>query len=1178
MSFSLPPNTPQGQSEAITADERIITVEAGAGTGKTWVLSQRYLRLLLDDNDLLPSDILTLTYTEAAAGEMKARIEKLIEDSLDSFKSVERKQKVLDGLSDSWISTIHSFAGRLIRESGLSLDIDPRASVITPHQEQSFWEEIRNAIEFARLGRLAQNYAGGEILRVSKSLDSDEYMSAAVSKWGAAALSSLARDTAELHASSGRSWEGMLHWAKDDSSLVDEAQYQVMALLRREWQAVWKFWGKIQNLHQANNPDGPGAMLNKLLDWQHSIACCNDEQLRKFYASIVMNQLSDVMTRRITANAYEPFRTLNTYMNGKTLGQWRDAQPERVQNLTQDLGRTASKEELEMRKTLMKFCAVSWGMWDMMKSKRGLLSFSDMILHAKRTIEQKGIRRTFKHILVDEFQDTDPLQFGMIDFLRDYDKESKLFAVGDPKQSIYKFRHADPSLFAEIIGRSGTRRVRLGESFRTRSKLLSVINGMFRQLWADGISRQESMSGVKYNSLSAAGHDVERESGTMPFFGIYLLRKDTADSKQILAENLASKISSWVESGLSVWDKKEKKIRAVKFSDFAILARGRGSFSILEDALEKFGIPSIQDRSRDYFNRGEIGDVVCTLRAAADFNDDFAVTGWLMSPFSSVSEDEAIEKCLTRIDETHRPIDLIRENLPEACSLLEYLSVVGENEGASGIISFYDRDRRWLSCYREKDRLRVLRNVRLALRIAREFQSSVTSSLVSCAEYMTRSVRNASSYDEPSWHDDDENAVRLGAVHSAKGLEYPITVIFEDRTRKNSDNSSLQPSRELGIVFNKMPDEKKPYNGLQSKLYDWHKLLSEQGDTEEEERLFYVACTRAQDSLMFFGLIKPVDNNTGDIAPRGYSGTWSDFLLKSIEGMNDVEPKILTVDENTKAPSLSRSSDEVELKVVETVKALRALRQFSATSFALYEFCPFAWRRKYRQGYLPRWEYQDRENDEESSGGAEFGSLVHWILSRWDFGDEFDLDRCIYNNETLSSVPVHIRDAWRRNSKNQQQSSELRQWLMNFASSKLGLILHNSKDVEREKRFRIPFDGETALAGSFDAVYRNSESEYTVIDYKITNVNTVPPGLYDSQMDFYAYALSEMKKAERVRVLVAFLRENKTEERVITDFSSIRERIGKAVRNCASDSADAYSACQNHCGLCPFKKGCVKSE
>ena len=141
MKNTLPPDTPKGQRDAITAYDKTITVEAGAGTGKTWVLSQRYLNLLLNDDDLLPADILTLTFTEAAAGEMKERIEQLITKSLDLFPNAERKQKVLDGLSDSWISTIHSFAGRLIRESGLSLDIDPMASVIPAYQEQSFWED-----------------------------------------------------------------------------------------------------------------------------------------------------------------------------------------------------------------------------------------------------------------------------------------------------------------------------------------------------------------------------------------------------------------------------------------------------------------------------------------------------------------------------------------------------------------------------------------------------------------------------------------------------------------------------------------------------------------------------------------------------------------------------------------------------------------------------------------------------------------------------------------------------------------------------------------------------------------------------------------------------------------------------------------------------------------------------
>ena len=306
MKNTLPPETPKGQRDAITANEPTITVEAGAGTGKTWVLSQRYLNLLLNDEELLPSDILTLTFTEAAAGEMKERIEALIKQSLKLFRNDERRQKILDGLSDSWISTIHSFAGRLIRESGLSLDIDPMASVIHAHQEQSFWEDIKNATEFAKLGRLAQNYTGGEILTSAKGLDNDKYMNAAVGKWGAGTLASFARNVAELHASSGKSWHDMMKWADDDSELLDGAGRWVMAVLRDEWRSVWNLWYKM-NLPQAKNPDGPGGQLNNLMLWLKSNNPENQDALQYFYKCIVLNILG---IRTPGGRPAEPFKTV----------------------------------------------------------------------------------------------------------------------------------------------------------------------------------------------------------------------------------------------------------------------------------------------------------------------------------------------------------------------------------------------------------------------------------------------------------------------------------------------------------------------------------------------------------------------------------------------------------------------------------------------------------------------------------------------------------------------------------------------------------------------------------------------------------------------------------------------------------------------------------------------------
>ena len=1161
MNNLLPADTPRGQREAITADDPTITVEAGAGTGKTWVLSQRYLRLLLDDENLLPSDILTLTYTEAAAGEMKARIESLIESSLKDYPNLERKQNILDGLSDSWISTIHAFSTRLIRESGLSLDIDPRASVISEHQKQAFWEDLKNAVEFARLERLAQNYADGEILNTAKELDSDEYMSAAVGKWGAKALAQLAYDSADLHSSSGLSWEDMMKWSNDDSELITKAGAAVMSLLGGEWRNAWLLWKDV-HISDVKKTDMAGNALKNFLDSSRANPPSNDNGVRSFYADITSRPDFIGKTKALLAIRDTPV--------GDTLSGWRGSQSSTLKNISANFTSPISPEEKAMRKTLMKFCAVSWGIWDSMKSKRGLLSFSDMILHAKKTIEQKGIRKTFKHVLVDEFQDTDPLQFKMIEALKNYGEKSSLFAVGDPKQSIYKFRHADPSLFASTI-KNSDKAINLDTSFRTRASLLERINGMFTNLWPNGISKQEAMRNVKYKPLSP----IERESGDMPDFKVYLLRNDeNADtSRKILAAKLASKISSWVRNGLRVWDKAKKEIRPVKFSDFAILVRGRGCFTILEEALESFGIPSIQDKSNDYFNRGEIGDVVCTLRAAANFNDDFSVMGWLMSPFSGVDEDEALTKCLTLVDEKHRPIDLIRNNLPEAYSLLKYISVVGENEGAPGIISYYDRNRDWLSCYKGKDRLRVLRNVSLSLKIAREFQSSGTSSLVSCAEYMTRSIRNSSQYEEPAWHDDGENAVRLGTVHSAKGLEYPVTVIFADRTKKNTDRAALKPSRDLGLVFSKFPDEKMPEDGFKSKLSDWHKLLSEQGDSEEEERLFYVACTRAQDSLIFCGLIKPIDKKKPDKTPKGYPDTWSDFMLRSIKGMSDVVPEILASDDSEASQESGHDDEEKVVTLVKKVESERALRQISATSFALYEWCPYAWRRKYRQGRTLTWELPDRDDDSDDDvhGGAALGSLTHWILSRWpkseDYEAELDTLLNIHNAEVMKTVPGYLRDTWRHCDKD-----TLKKWLMTFAESDLGKKLRNTSGVEREHIFRLPLNCDTAMAGVVDALYGNS-----VVDYKITALDDVPEGLYDSQMDFYALVIHEAKKFETVNATIAFLKENKIQERVIENFPAIHERIERAARECASGKREAYEARLEHCGKCPFKKGCVKN-
>ena len=1147
--FIISPETPKGQRDAINASEKIITVGAGAGTGKTWVLSGRYVRLIVNDDLLLPRDILTLTYTEAAAGEMKLRIEDRLKDSAKSITNLERRREILDGLAESWISTIHSFAARLIRESGLSLDIDPGASVISTQQEQDFWDNIRNALEFANLRQLARSYGDKTLQKICDSLDKDDLLSSAVNKWKSDSLSNLAKNTAELQASLGYSWEDMLNWANNDD-LQDKAKLLVKNLMLNEWREIWELFANM-NLPKAKSTNQSGQLLNNLLEWQR-LRNPDEENLQDFYRAIF----------NIKANGYEPFKTVTNYL-GMTLTNWRKTRPAIIVKLTDNFSENFSDYEKALRKSLLLFCAVSWAMWDRMKKQRGLLSFSDMILHAKKAISEGGVTRKFSHVLVDEFQDTDPLQFQMIESLaQDY---SSLFAVGDPKQSIYKFRHAEPALFADTIQKAGAK-INLDVNFRTRSSLIERVNKLFGELWRHGLGSSDSMAKLNYEKLNPANIDDLRDSGTMPDFKIFLAThgKYTQDAKKLLADNLAKNIAEWVKEGRTIWDKSQKIIRPVKFSDFAILSRSRGIYDILEESLNKFNIPSIQDKSSDFFSRGEINDVICMLRAAADFNDDFSVMGWLMSPFSRLSQEKSI-KILSLINKDFRPIDAIKKFCPEIFSQLEYLSIVGEHEGPAGLLEIYDINRDWLSCYKDSDRLRILRNFHRALKIARDFQKSGTAGLIACADWLLKAVRRESGgIDEPSWHDKDENAVRLATVHSSKGLEYPVTVIFEARTGKNKSRDSIRPSKELGLVFSLYPDE---MNAGDSKPQgaEWDSLLSEQGDSEEDARLFYVAMTRAQDSLIFCGLVSEEG--------KTHNNTWTKILLDH----DDSTPEYVQEISDYKSSAIKNEESSKILTPLKLVHTKNYLRQISASSFALFEFCPFAWRRKYKQGINLIWESPDRDSifddDLNFSGGADSGSLAHWILERWPRSEDYQerLEQLLSDRSVLSQLPGYLRGAWR----NKEIRENLKKWLSKFAESQIGQKLINNPEIKREQDFRLRLNNNTALAGSIDAYYKDSQNFYHVIDYKITLSHKAPPGLYDSQLDFYALAVNELTHCGKINVVIAFLRENNFSERIITDFDSIRERVINVSENCASGS---YSPNTKNCGSCPFKKGCIYHE
>jgi ATP-dependent exoDNAse (exonuclease V) beta subunit len=447
--------------------------------------------------------------------------------------------------------------------------------------------------------------------------------------------------------------------------------------------------------------------------------------------------------------------------------------------------------------------------------------------------------------------------------------------------------------------------------------------------------------------------------------------------------------------------------------------------------------------------------------------------------------------------------------------------------------------------------------------------------------------------DEPAWRDRGTDAVLLSSVHASKGLEYPVTIIFDTTVRNHGNGEPLRPSRNLGIRFPGLPDEMTPGTAEEDKpeLLNpaWEKLLSSQGEHDEDMRLFYVAATRARDAVVICGLL---NDAKGTLSPM--KGSWTSLITDQSLSGPDVEVIDGEDSGDGDAPGKTDRSS-AEDKGAGPINVSRpgfsgvSLSEISATSFAMFSWCPVAWRRRYRQGLDLRWESPDRDlmmEDGDNMGGSELGSLAHWILSRWPAVDgdcEKDLERWLCDESTLRRLPSYLRSVWRDPS----SKDALRGWLTRFASSEAGLMLRGAlvTGASREARFRVgltgtPEDG-TELIGAMDAAWRGDDGRWHVLDYKITLSRNAPPGLYEAQMDFYALVTREAAlhaglPCSAVDVGLVFLREDSRMELRSAgedDWDMLRNR---AVNMASLGTSGPYQPNIGNCAACPWSKGCLE--
>jgi ATP-dependent exoDNAse (exonuclease V) beta subunit len=785
------------------------------------------------------------------------------------------------------------------------------------------------------------------------------------------------------------------------------------------------------------------------------------------------------------------------------------------------------------------------------------------------------------------------------------------FLVGDIKQSIYRFRHAEPRLFGSYMERADACNIQLSCSYRMSGAMMDAINAVFGHIWSDGVISPDGegiATAPRYEPLLSPvdapwwkTRNSKRAKGSPSPLEIILCaggaepaaepeggpgdvspprKPPIAEKRKKLAVCLAGQLAGMVRGGYEIWDKAKTCFRPLKYSDIAILVPSRAPYGILEDALEDAGIPAVFESGMEYFNRGEVRDMINLLSALDDPGCDYALAGWAESPLSGLPLGASLDLA------AQGPPSLwqrLSEAFPSAALRFMKLRRMARMAGPSAAMLSLIEDDSWLAAYKPAQRRRLMAHALRGVEIARDYEAYFGRNLSACSDYLGRAMRGGFPADEPK-SPEDGDFVQVKTVHASKGQEFPVVALMcmESAIRpKAAARASV--SRHLGVVARTFPganEDALHSTELESATAKWHDVIEGEEEREEKERLLYVAMTRAQDKLICCGVL-------GANAPAG-SGSWLDWLLAANEksGM----PFAISYAE-AQQPETARALGSQGREPTaparyagQTIAAFPApsLSSLSATAYSLYMWCPAAYRARYRQGRELKWELPDGDG----YGGADLGLLAHWALAKWDFTVE-GLDRQLPPGSLPKSaeermkraLPPSLRPVF-ASSRNRET---LRSWLLGFAATDECAALRGL-DREgalcRELSFAIPFHG-ASLVGSIDLYWEDGNGTH-VRDWKITQAERAPDELYREQVNFYsvvcetAAGAANGKPAPEIDAGLIYLRPGNDrgvcEAWGAKELGKTGENIERVMREAASGP---FPPQRDRCGRCPFRSACV---
>lgn len=1107
-----PAPRPVEKKKARDAD---MVFHASAGTGKTHALVSKYVSELLRRGDggyVRVDQLVAITFTEKAAAEMKERVRDKLADKIEKLRKETKadastanlpedapgwgeKEKMLahlvrqrQALQGAYISTIHSFCARLLRENPIAAGVDPAFSVMDEMEAAELLEKtaVNAVLKALRDGR-------DNVARLTRDLGFKSPGGA-----GGGLVNQIV-NTIPLARAANKTPQGLLSDYERFLAALDGAEAEA---------ARDALFSLVPRMRGA----GKNTRVYKLT-----------EAMRE--RPELFAEPSDLSPAGAVALA------------GLASGLKSSAGGEEIGKLLFKMAAPALERAAEANtRAFLEIMGEVMRDYSRAKEKKSLLDYDDLqekarVLLKKETETGRILSGKFKRVMVDEFQDINDLQQEIISLLSP-PGAGGLFIVGDVKQSIYGFRGADVTVFGQVAGRvreNGGHEYSLTKNFRSSPGLISFINGFFPMLMKGGGPEAARFDPEK-DSLRPRFKDIGPEKAvTRLSFKIDDGRAE--DYRALEAATIASFIAEEIGGGGIMVRGADGRPRPAGFGDVALLLRKFTCLGVYENAFRFAEVPYQALRGKGFYHAQEVRDFISLLKALDYSRDSLALMSVLRSPLAGLS-DAAILRMARGEDGAAR-------EAPEDFILKKKTPPGLDGEDREKLKTFAERFRRWR---RARDKMMIselletiiaetgygavmisrfhgeqrLANLFKLIEMARRFESDKAKGLKNFIQRLSRLEGEESSREPQAETSSSGEAVTILTAHQSKGLEFPIVIVGDLGGGERGGGDRIAFHHAAGVGLKVYDPESGEWAG--GPMFEKVRAARKDAEEAELERLLYVAMTRARDRLILSGSSRNggkwerwVD---GVIAAAGLDvetvevSSWPE-VRRTWRRRASIAPEAIAA-RRPPAPvkKKKRRPSRPEIKI-------------TATGLAALRHCP---RLYYYQNVMklppPRTNDGRREDIPRELSPISLGARVHALLEKAPLGQGTRVEAL----EAAVADEFADLDEKRR----REISENLR---MAFSSPVLSELFSTPpeailREIPMALRLAAPRLTVT-VAGTADIAWFNGD-EWKAADYKYSE-RPASETRYVFQLKLYAYTLMERMEMDSLGLSLVYLKEKESQ-------------------------------------------------